>query len=489
MAKYMKKIFGILCIIFLLFFLSCFEKPTENNTVSPTGLPDSSSAGNDTTASFPFGILTDSIENEVAGYRGKPFLRNVETAVFTRSEYQQYLSSGQQYGLTEAEKDLYNRIYIAQGFLRNGDNYFSNMDSMLSFSVAGFYQPGTDSFFIITEDTATIDAYDSATIFHELVHALQDQYYDLNALTSAVTSSDQYFALRYTIEGEAALLEECYTYKLFPGGYPDNAQSIISGFNYYEAEVNKFLDTLHANGERMFIYQPMYWAYYSYGPEFIMGVTNFAWSNIDNIIFRNLPVKTREVMDYTVYLDGARTDYVLNCSELQDYLDSNFLVYDVDEIGVMLLNTMLREWSISNYTDVARDLLSDNMMVFQPLYSDTISVCWYQLWEDSSSAAAFFDNYRNLMISKHGTALPAAGETAGIRSMHNTGSPRMYMEQNGAKIIIMENYPENYHTQILTRIRNTTSATWPASAKRTADGKKYPCIDKYPLKDWVVLPD
>ena len=50
----------------------------------------------------------------------------------------------------------------------------------MSTETEGFYVPGTDSLYIILNDTATgLTFDDSVTIFHEFVHALQDQYFDL----------------------------------------------------------------------------------------------------------------------------------------------------------------------------------------------------------------------------------------------------------------------------------------------------------------------
>jgi hypothetical protein len=148
----------------------------------------------------------DSIQIAVAAFRGKPFKRPVSVGVFTRDQYAA-LVSNQSDSTPQSVKDLYNRIFRLEGLLRPNADYFSNHDATISTETAGFYVQGTDSMYIVLGDSATgLTTQDSLALFHEFVHALQDQYFDLTAIDSQANSSDQIFAARFAVEGEAELL-------------------------------------------------------------------------------------------------------------------------------------------------------------------------------------------------------------------------------------------------------------------------------------------
>jgi hypothetical protein len=72
--------------------------------------------------------------------------------------------------------------------------------SVLTEQVAGYYDPGTKVLYIVQgADESTIPI----TITHELVHALQDQYIDLDSLQKASTDNDRVSAAQAVIEGQA----------------------------------------------------------------------------------------------------------------------------------------------------------------------------------------------------------------------------------------------------------------------------------------------
>jgi len=188
----------------------------------------------------------DSIGRQLEVFRGKNFLRPVHVGVFTQSQYATIVGNGSD-STSPADRARYNTILKIEGLLRPNADYFASYDSTMSNETAGFYVPGTDSLYIILADTAKGLAFDdSLTIFHELTHALQDQYFNLTTIdTSRQYSSDQYFAAKFVEEGEAELMEDYYYCRLSYGSYVTPTLPITSLMAQDQVWADQMLDSLH----------------------------------------------------------------------------------------------------------------------------------------------------------------------------------------------------------------------------------------------------
>ncbi len=75
---------------------------------------------------------------------------------------------------------------------------------VLSEQVAGYYDPKTKTLYVVADpktDEEKLAA--NVTITHELVHALQDQYVNLDSIQKSTSNSDRLAAAQALIEGEA----------------------------------------------------------------------------------------------------------------------------------------------------------------------------------------------------------------------------------------------------------------------------------------------
>lgn len=92
------------------------------------------------------------------------------------------------------------------GLLPPGTDLDALVRSTLTGQLAGYYDPDTKELTVIAED-GVLKATDRATLAHEAVHALQDQRWDLRAMTDAIPDEelDRELAIRALIEGDATL--------------------------------------------------------------------------------------------------------------------------------------------------------------------------------------------------------------------------------------------------------------------------------------------
>jgi hypothetical protein len=419
----------------------------------------------------------DSIMLAVQSFRGKNFKRSVFVSVYTRSQYTAIM--GDQFDtVLKAKRDLYNSILRFEGLLRPAQDYFESSNALLSEGTAGFYVPGTDSLYVILSDTATGLAFeDSISIFHELVHALQDQYFDLLTIMDSTASTDRYYAGNFTIEGEATLLMNYYAFKLMTGAYPTSATKVVNYLDQQQTMADQELDSMHRAGDPLLASMPLIWEYYSYGPTFVNAISGMKWSTIDSKIFQRLPVRMLEVLHPQKY--STSNEYTLNVLSLENTLSNSNSLVDVDELGELMADVMFREWNFSSYQAIADGMMADNVIVYRGLQSDSLRMIWNTYWQDSAAAASFFTNYASLVDKKRNIQLPSP-VNSGKYSYINDTRNKIYIERSKSYVFTLENYQTSSLNNDLTLCRAIQPYKNVALAKAAAGQESnYPRVNKH----------
>ncbi len=425
-------------------------------------------------------VAADSIQLEVQRFRGKNYKRTVYVSVFTQSEYAAQVGN-QGNSTPQSEKNLYNSELRLEGLLRANQDYFASYDSTIATQTDGFYVPGTDSLYVILADTATgLGFEDSLTLFHEFVHALQDQYFDLTTIPDPNATLDSYFASDYVVEGEAELLMDYYDYKLSLGYYPSSPTPVINFLNQEQVATDMYLDSLHAMGEPLVANMPMEWEYFSYGPKFINAIAGMNWSIIDNTIFPSLPLRMLEVLHPQNY--SANNEYILNVQNLEAVVVDSNVIQAEDELGELFADVMFREWDFPSYSAIPNGMKADWVILYKDLHGDSLRMIWNTYWQDSAASASFFANYASLVNKKRSIQLPAPVDTGSIAYVNDTVH-NIYIEQAAGYVFSLENYPKTQLNKLVDSCRTVKPYTGGALAKRRAPQASVPRIASMILKD------
>jgi|GEM_PF-7037025 hypothetical protein len=428
------------------------------------------------------------IQLQVQAFRGKNYKRQVFISVFTQSQYATIVGN-QTDSIPESQKVLYDQILRIEGLLRPNADYFASYDSTMSTETEGFYVPGTDSLYIILNDTATgLTFDDSVTIFHEFVHALQDQYFNLKEISYNTQPSDVFFARRYVIEGEAELLENYYAYKLSLGVYPSSPTPIMNQLNQDQIWADALLDSMHQAGEPLLANMPFLWEYYSYGPKFINAIAGMNWSIIDNTIFSALPLRMLEILHPSEY--SPNNEYFLNTESLDSTISIELSdsIEEEDQQGELLTDVIFREWNFDAYATISDGIMVDDVIVFKDLQTDSLRMIWYTYWQDSSAGSTFFTNYANLVNKKRNILLPAAVDSPTYVFINDT-MDNIYIEQAGNYVFTLENCAKSELNGFIGQCRLLKPQLYGALAKaRVPANKRYPHVNKHRFWDGKFNP-
>jgi hypothetical protein len=151
------------------------------------------------------------IAEDVARLRDLEFDHPVEVEFLGEDEFDERVTSDRA-TLSEEEEEEIEQInaFVRALGLGSGDvDLFDATNALGANNIAAFYDRETEHIVVNGDD---IDVATEATIAHELVHVLQDQHFDLDALSDEADAADQGdgSALRVLVEGDAERIEEEY---------------------------------------------------------------------------------------------------------------------------------------------------------------------------------------------------------------------------------------------------------------------------------------
>lgn len=218
--------------------------------------------------------------------REREFKRPVPVSVISREAYRKRSANNTK--TNESFEAWNNQVWEALFITGEKKNVQKELGSTLGSSVAGFYSSKDDEIKIVTDspDKAVID---NATLHHELVHALQDQYQDLSSDTYAGETQDGDLAIDGIVEGEARYVEYLYVEKC--GGEWQCVETPKSGGNGGSGSESGGGLNL---GIYLVIFQP-----YSDGPPFVHNLKQRGgWQAVEER-FANPPVSSEQVIHDT----------------------------------------------------------------------------------------------------------------------------------------------------------------------------------------------
>jgi hypothetical protein len=121
----------------------------------------------------------------------------------SRGELERYLEFKIDEEFPEGRAELLSEAYGLLGLVPGDLELRSTLKALYLEQIAGFYDPDSTTLFVLDDQPA--DALESLLV-HELVHAIQDQNTDLNAITAPGLSNDRRVAAQAAIEGHATLV-------------------------------------------------------------------------------------------------------------------------------------------------------------------------------------------------------------------------------------------------------------------------------------------
>ncbi|HEU4990231.1 MAG TPA: hypothetical protein VFT41_10650 [Gemmatimonadaceae bacterium] len=226
---------------------------------------------------------------------GVPFKTPPKLTVLTRGQVRDFLVRKFDEQSPAAELAGQEAAYKAFGFIPDSLDLRKFLVDLLTEQIVGYYDPGTKTLYVVQgapEDMAGV------TVTHELVHALQDQYMNLDSIQRATGDNDRQMAAQAVIEGQATyeqmsiMTGGANVATLMPGGW-DKVREMIR-----ESQGSQ---PVFASAPQV-IQEELLFPYLS-GAEFIR---RFEVHEPGKQPWTDMPVSTTQILHEPAYFDSVR---------------------------------------------------------------------------------------------------------------------------------------------------------------------------------------
>lgn len=330
------------------------------------------------------------IESNVTQLRGLPLLEPVEPLLLGQVELRQRLAAGFYYTEADAYKDVL--VLNAFDFVPRQYDLYGITYRYLGENIAGFYDPRTKEFVVLSNDEE-VNALEEWTHAHELMHALQDQHFQLALITEGAFGYEYSMVIRALAEGEAELLQEQYMAQ----GY-FSQDDLVEIFNLIAR-----IRTREADDNIPPVLGNAFLFAYLTGKDFATALYNQGgWPALNNA-WQNLPQSTEQIIHPQRYLAGD-VPQIMTLPPLTDTLGTGWVSIEEEVFGEFYLREYLyQKLDPADVDTAATGWGGDRFAVYWHEPSDGIVLAMKQAWDSFADANEFTAAYNRYGNASYGT--------------------------------------------------------------------------------------
>lgn len=373
------------------------------------------------------------IQEQLLDLRGLAFRKDVPASPQSLEDFGDFLDHELDKAMPEDKRPGLMRGLVRLGMLDEPIDLAGALrDAMLS-QAGAYYDPADEVFYYLMTGLPTILMNTIAA--HELVHALQDQHFDLDALMAdamgdpdaAVRNDDRASAMQFLVEGDATLTMTLHQFLLMKAepGFADVAGTIrmqagmsLDGFIAQSQSMGALLgedSPLTAAMEAMdaiprYILEPLMGAYVK-GALFCLEVAQAGgWEALD-AVYADLPVSTEQVLHPARYIAEERDmPTPMALPELAALRGHELL--DGATHGELFLRVLLANLGLDDDTvRHAADGWDGDVYHAYDVDGDTLIVL-ATTWDSAADAYEFQEAYAEGLASKYPGFRPADADLA-----------------------------------------------------------------------------
>lgn len=325
------------------------------------------------------------------------------------------------------------KAYKLLGLIPDTMNLRAFFLRVLSEQIVGYYDPKAKTLYVVDGADEQIVG---ITITHELVHALQAQYVNLDSIQKSAADNDRLAAAQALVEGEAQFEQV----SIMLGG-PDQIEARLPGaWDRVREEIRNRQGEMPVFATAPMVIQESLLFPYLSGAEFVRRVKEKR-GNID--LFRDVPRSTEQILHPPTFLAAAPdepTRVVLPAPRGATKTYEN----DMGEFGTRLIvYDYLRDPQTAQRAAAGWD--GDRFMIVER--GNERGIVWAIVWDSPVDAAEFTDAMVRATMRRTGAAqrsvgsgvtYTANGRTIGIQPVSVGDRP----------LVIYSNLPESFGSVI-----------------------------------------
>jgi len=324
----------------------------------------------------------EQIKAVVARLRGLDFTGEVNVGTKTREELETFVIEKMSTIMTEDEFEGYATALKMFGLVPSDMNMKEVIVKLLTEQIAGFYDADTKTLYVMSDLAPMADM----TTAHELVHALQDQHFDLSTLPMETTSNDDLaLGLSSLIEGDAMVVTIAYQVEV--AGLPSE---VAEGMERFMVQALAGMGGASLPDLPPVLVEGLLFPY-TRGLEFCR--THMKGADWDALvpIYHDPPLSSEQILHPEKYAPERDDPVALELPDLSETLGpgwEHWVSNVVGELGVSILfNQFLAPRQI---VGAAEGWDGDTYAVYRNMAGPERCLAWYTTWDSPDDAHEFF---------------------------------------------------------------------------------------------------
>jgi hypothetical protein len=376
---------------------------------------------------------TDEILDVVSKLRQLEIKHPVKRGAKTRDEIKASVIRDLDENNTPAQFEATAKTLKKLGLLQPDFKLREYIISLLAEQVAGFYDPKTQFFYLASWIPLTEQ---KTVIAHELVHALQDQHFNLKRFDKwPKGDSDAESAAHALAEGEATIV--MYQYDFSEKGLPFDVTRLPP---LTELLLTEGVDTddkkfpVLSKAPRV-LKEGLQFPYF-YGAGFVQAVLkNGGWPRL-NEVYATLPASTEQVMHPEKYL-AKEAPVKIEIADLSAALGSDWKRIDTDVNGEFGYQILLTEFLIKHTArNAAEGWGGDKYATYEDKRTNEVMIAQFTTWDSAKDAQDFFDAYGERIEKRYSAKRPA--DLYAKPRVYETGEGFVGIELRDKDVVIVE---------------------------------------------------
>ena len=305
----------------------------------------------------------------------------------SRNELVSYLENKLDEELTEEDARATVDAYALFGLVPSTLDLREALLGLYTEQVTGFYDPDSTALFVLSDQP---EVSLQALLVHELVHAVQDQWVDLDGLTDPKLGNDRATAAQAAIEGHATLVMLEYVTERMQGGPVDFAT--IPNF---AAQLRPALEGMKAQFPALAAAPPVIQESLLFPYLEGAGYVHNLWKQGERVapFGESLPTSTEQIL-------GGRADDPP--VELAMSVSGGEVLHE-DVLGRLELGVLLDQHLGPGSARFADGWGGDRYVLVDGVNGER-GLIWYAVWDDTAARDRFAERFRSALGSLGGPA-------------------------------------------------------------------------------------
>jgi hypothetical protein len=383
MDRSLPRSFGALAVnaVLAAVVLACGNStPPQSPSVSPSTPASpaaSASASPSAQGSVDLPAVYAEINEQVRAIRGLEEKTPIEPTIVSSEEITEVIQTSfdEDYPPDEVAAD--ERLYHGLGLLPKDKKLKDVYIDLLESQVAGLYDPARKKLYVVSKG-GEVGAVEKVYYSHEYDHALQDQNFDLQAITDGLQDeTDEALARQALVEGDAYVL---MTYWLQQNLTTDELTEVIQ--SSADPEAQQALNRIPPIVQAQLIFSAIQ------GTQFVGGMQmNGGWAAVD-AAFGDPPQSTEQVLHAEKFSAREAPIKVDLPDDLATRMGTGWSIVDEDTMGEHQTAIWLGSGSIAAADDASAGWGGDRITILGGP-SDAWAIAWHTVWDSDADAAEF----------------------------------------------------------------------------------------------------